>query len=89
MCDYRAFIQNNRMDGLYKIFVAFGIILLNFSCEPKREILEKMSPDNNITTEQYGIVRISTGHLRAEPGNSAELIDQAIMGNILRLPKGG
>lgn len=44
-------------------------------------------PTNDIMPEHYGIVRVSTAQLRAQPRHSAELLDQAIMGQTLRLLK--
>ena len=44
-------------------------------------------PDSDLMPDQYGLVRVSTAHLRAGPKHSAELVDQAIIGRTVRLLK--
>jgi hypothetical protein len=44
-------------------------------------------PSEDVMPDHYGVVRVSTANLRAKPRHSAELVDQAIMGQTLRLLK--
>ena len=47
----------------------------------------KVLPDSSLRDSIYGIVRISVANLREEPRERAQLIDQSLMGQILRLLK--
>ncbi len=51
----------------------------------KNEFVELPHP--NLGDSTYGIVMVSVANLRENPRHSAQLVDQAIMGNILRLLK--
>jgi gamma-D-glutamyl-L-lysine dipeptidyl-peptidase len=44
-------------------------------------------PDRDLMPDQYGLIRVSTAQLRAGPKHSAELVDQAILGQMIRLLK--
>ncbi|HEV58207.1 MAG TPA: hypothetical protein ENN87_12060 [Phycisphaerales bacterium] len=44
-------------------------------------------PDSELMPDQYGLIRVSTAQLRAGPKHSAELVDQAILGQRVRLLK--
>lgn len=44
-------------------------------------------PLPSLGDSNYAIVRVSVAHLREEPRHSAQLVDQNIMGNVLRLLK--
>lgn len=44
-------------------------------------------PDPVLADSTYGIVTVSTAQLRRYPKHSAELVDQSIMGNVIRLLK--
>ena len=47
----------------------------------------KVLPDSSLRDSIYGIVRISVANLREEPRERVQLIDQSLMGQILRLLK--
>ncbi len=47
----------------------------------------KTLPDSTLGDSVLAIVDVSTGHLRRQPKNSAELVSQAILGSTLRLLK--
>lgn len=44
-------------------------------------------PAKELGDSTYGIVKVSTANLRRTPAHSAELVDQNIMGNVVRLLK--
>ena len=44
-------------------------------------------PDSELGEKIYGIVNVSVTPIREEPRHSSQMVDQAIMGNIIRLLK--
>ena len=44
-------------------------------------------PHENLGDKKYGIIKVSTAHLREEPRRSTQLVDQNIMGHTVKLLK--
>jgi len=62
----------NKLDSLIKTKIIDQSVLL---------------PHPDLGDSTWAIVRVSVAHLRREPKHAAEMVDQSIMGNVLRLLK--
>lgn len=59
--------------------------LKQYSDSMSYQFLVKMLPDSSIQDSIYGIVNLSVTALREKPKHSSQMVDQAILGNYVRL----
>jgi hypothetical protein len=49
--------------------------------------ISRVLPDEALGDSTFGIIRVSVAPIRGKPGHSAEMVDQALMGSVVRVLK--